>query len=738
MAFYEFPGSDFHDLNLDWLLQQMKNCLAEWAATKAQWETLSADNEAFKTQIQAEWDELRQFVTDYFANLDVSEEISSKINEMAQDGSLLTVIYGIVTETTATASSAWLAENVAQETGYVIDTSLSIANAAADAKYTGIAADAAKSMAASNNLIEIPVQWRFLWANGSPYGWQMGYWTEEGNAQSSTQTIRSNFKIRTIPDDNVRYPALFYRASALAIEPPANMPVGTSLRIYEFTNSACTARYDITARTTIKLTQGCQYTINTRGSGTDVSSYLTIETFENMHAVMYCYKPDDAAFRTFDLSKTVNQAVYNRHGWTPGNGENSSNVDKTTSVFNPIRWGWRDNRGYYAVNVSFVDTTDNPDVKLYGNLYYLSEGSYTYIATIPLDPGTPIYLMPNTCVGFVVSNLTQEPAEALSSGWLDNNVKFEILYRNIIVKLPYYREFDRFYVSYDANWPERGTSDSEIPEENNKDILCAISIPSTYKAIGKPSPVIMYCHGSGGYIDGTTWYTTSANFKKMIRALTAAGFIVFDVNNTHDNPDGFGDWGCLPLVRAYRAAWEYVRENYNVESKLYILSSSMGTMANLSFMKMFGSDVIASMMTAPRVGLINRYETSDNPEAKKEMLVAYGLEPDSILEDDTFVLPDSSVFNIQSIRGFAHGDFIPMIGDMPVVPLHFPPIKVIIGLADNSYDSEKIRQFFDGLTNAGNITFVRSVANMNHSEATFLSVGTMREEMVEWFNSFRK
>ena len=251
MAFYEFPGSNFHDLNLDWLLQEMKNCLAEWAATKAEWETLSADNEAFKTRIEAEWAELRQFVTDYFDNLDVSQEISDKINAMAADGSLLTVMYATITETTATAASAWLAENVAQETGYVIDTSLSIANAAADAKYTGIASDASKSMAASNNLIEIPIQWRFLWANGSPYGWQMGYWTEEGNAQSSTQTIRSNFKIRTIPDGNVRYPALFYMAAALAIEPPANMPVGTSLRIYEFTNSVCTARYDITARTTI-------------------------------------------------------------------------------------------------------------------------------------------------------------------------------------------------------------------------------------------------------------------------------------------------------------------------------------------------------------------------------------------------------------------------------------------------------------------------------------------------------
>ena len=137
MPYYQFPGSDFHDLNLDWLLQQMKNCLAEWAATKAEWETLSADNEAFKTRIEEEWDELRQFVTDYFNNLDVSQEISDKINAMAADGSLLLVIQATVQTSSATAASAWLAEHVNPDTGYVIDNTLSIQNAAADAKAVG-------------------------------------------------------------------------------------------------------------------------------------------------------------------------------------------------------------------------------------------------------------------------------------------------------------------------------------------------------------------------------------------------------------------------------------------------------------------------------------------------------------------------------------------------------------------------------------------------------------------------
>lgn len=137
MPYYQFPGSDFHDLNLDWLLEQMKNCLAEWASTKADWQALTASNEAFKAAINAEWAEVQAFVTNYFDNLDVSQEISEKLDAMAADGSLLAVVQATVESSSATAAAAWLAEHVTQGTGYVIDNSLTVNGAAADAFYTG-------------------------------------------------------------------------------------------------------------------------------------------------------------------------------------------------------------------------------------------------------------------------------------------------------------------------------------------------------------------------------------------------------------------------------------------------------------------------------------------------------------------------------------------------------------------------------------------------------------------------
>ena len=139
MPFYQTPGSNFHDLNLDWILTQVKNAVEEWTATKAEWDTTK---EAW-SETQEAWAELQEYVQNYFANLDVSQEISDKIDAMAADGSLLAVIRSVVTTSTIAATEGWLADHITQETGYVLDDTLSVVGAAADAFAAGNALERA-------------------------------------------------------------------------------------------------------------------------------------------------------------------------------------------------------------------------------------------------------------------------------------------------------------------------------------------------------------------------------------------------------------------------------------------------------------------------------------------------------------------------------------------------------------------------------------------------------------------
>lgn len=124
----QFPGTNYHDLNLNWLLGQMKNCLAEWETTKGQWTALAADNAEFK-----------EYVTNYLHNLDLTQEISDKIDALVEDGTLLRILTEDEGEGSPLSDTVgeWLAAHITQETGYVIDDTLTVQGAAADAKAAG-------------------------------------------------------------------------------------------------------------------------------------------------------------------------------------------------------------------------------------------------------------------------------------------------------------------------------------------------------------------------------------------------------------------------------------------------------------------------------------------------------------------------------------------------------------------------------------------------------------------------
>lgn len=113
-VFRNFPYSNFHEMNMDEILKILKTMQEEWNATKA------------------EWASYKDFIDNYFANLDVGEEVLQALRTMASTGELNTVI----DPTIATETASWLSEHITPTTP-AVDSSLSIAGAAADAKVTG-------------------------------------------------------------------------------------------------------------------------------------------------------------------------------------------------------------------------------------------------------------------------------------------------------------------------------------------------------------------------------------------------------------------------------------------------------------------------------------------------------------------------------------------------------------------------------------------------------------------------
>lgn len=73
----EYPYNSAERYNADWLLSEMNRLVEEWKKTEQVWEN---DHQAFLA--------LQQYVENYFKNLDLTNEVSEKLDEMLADGTL--------------------------------------------------------------------------------------------------------------------------------------------------------------------------------------------------------------------------------------------------------------------------------------------------------------------------------------------------------------------------------------------------------------------------------------------------------------------------------------------------------------------------------------------------------------------------------------------------------------------------------------------------------------------------
>lgn len=176
--FRQFPYSNFHEMNMDEIIKIMREMQDEWTATKA------------------EWASYKDFIDNYFANLDVSQEVLDALRVMAGDGTLNTIIDPVI----ATETAAWLLAHITPTTP-AIDNSLTVAGAGADAEVTG------KIRENLPSIIQLPT--------------------------NKKATYDYSTKVLTIPQGFLTYRNYSYALYAQAVTLPAS---GSGVLYYDHTN----------------------------------------------------------------------------------------------------------------------------------------------------------------------------------------------------------------------------------------------------------------------------------------------------------------------------------------------------------------------------------------------------------------------------------------------------------------------------------------------------------------------
>lgn len=78
---FKFPHTNFHEMNLTWIVETVKNLTEEWIEMQGKF-----------TGLQGDFEELKNFVTDYFAKLEIDKEIREILEEMKASGELSEII----------------------------------------------------------------------------------------------------------------------------------------------------------------------------------------------------------------------------------------------------------------------------------------------------------------------------------------------------------------------------------------------------------------------------------------------------------------------------------------------------------------------------------------------------------------------------------------------------------------------------------------------------------------------
>lgn len=129
-----------------------------------------------------------------------------------------------------------------------------------------------------------------------------------------------------------------------------------------------------------------------------------------------------------------------------------------------------------------------------------------------------------------------------------------------------------------------------------------IYLPATYSQYGKPTRLIIHCHGaSQNYNNGTVFPASSMHI--TLDYLLAKGYAVMDVNGMPGTHNFFATTSGNPVaLRSYIKAYDWVMNNFNLYKEIFVVGISAGSIPALQISNL---DIIPVLASATYCGIMD-------------------------------------------------------------------------------------------------------------------------------------
>lgn len=266
------------------------------------------------------------------------------------------------------------------------------------------------------------------------------------------------------------------------------------------------------------------------------------------------------------------------------------------------------------------------------------------------------------------------------------------------------------------------TLDTLLDSQNYVDVECVLQLPTSYTPYGTPTKLLMLCHGAGRGVtfpasDGNAWVDV-ADYNALVANFVANGYAVFDCNGYDNTATGCSFWGAPKGVEAWKKAYDYVVNNYNVETSFSLFGFSMGGLTACHLVMNGFPNIKCVGLASPVLDLEKCWEDGQTTL----MELGYGM---------------SGAYDESKALGSNPMSHLVTIGDKEYCLPKMPPIKIWYGSTEEGIAVNKnyAIRLVNAMKNSGNYAVYREYQGGGH-EICYGGNSICNIEFYLWINRF--